>query len=51
MLNPYIDMNTKLRIEAKNDFEKNFFKVFGKTMDNVRKYHDSLVITDKNEVI
>ena len=52
----YIDFNTKKRMCATNDFEKDFFKlminsVYGKTMENLRKRINVRFVNNKKDFL
>ena len=52
-LKPYIDMDTKLKTEAKNYFFNLISKaVFGKILENIRKQKDiKLVTANQKEMV
>ena len=55
-MEPYTDFNTQLRTKAKNDFEKDFFKlmnnsVFRKMIENIRKHRNIKLVTTEEKYL
>ena len=55
-MEPYIRKNTELRKTAANSFEKDFFKlmnnsVFGKTIENIRKRQNIILIDNRAKAV
>ena len=55
-MNKYIDFNTKKRMSATDDFEKDFFKlmissVYGKTIENLRKRINVRFVNNKKDFL
>ena len=56
ILKPYIEFNTEKRKNARNDFEKDIFKllnnaVVGKTMEDKRKHLDFEIVSDERPIM
>ena len=58
-MKPYVEINTRQRIAAKTEFERNFFKlmvnsIYGKSLENVRKRKNIEIVNNakrRNKVV